>query len=41
MTLSESKWVREREKVMLEDGMEESVVGVVVDTKVDDELVAW
>ena len=39
MTLSESKWVREREKVMLEDGLEESVVGVVVDAKVDDELV--
>ena len=39
LSLDERKWVGRREKVVLGKGLEESVVGVVVDTKVSQKLV--
>ena len=37
----ESKWMRGREEVDLSKEMEGGVVAVVVDAKVEDELVVW
>ena len=41
LSLNECKWVGRREKVVLGKEMEKSVVTVVVDAKVEDELVVW
>ena len=40
-TLSEGEWVWRGEEVMLEDSVEESAVGAVVDAKVYNEVVVW
>ena len=39
LSLDERKWVGRREKVVLEKGLEKSVVSVAVDTKVNQKLV--